>query len=60
MKCKACEGELYIGASGFESEEGTTDVKLVQSFYCSSAECILFKKLIRVEQEAPKPPVIEE
>jgi hypothetical protein len=60
MKCKACEGDMYIGPSGFESAEGTTEVKLIQSFYCPGAKCTMFKKLIRVEKEAPKPPTIVE
>ena len=60
MKCKSCEGELYIGPSGFESAKGTEEVKLIQSFYCASATCVMFKKLIRQGTEAPKPPVIAE
>jgi hypothetical protein len=59
-KCKICGGPLYIGPSGHESDVGTTEVKLIQSFYCPSATCKMFKKLIRVEKEAPKPPVFEE
>ena len=60
MKCKSCEGDLYIGPSGFVSEEGTTEVKLVQSLYCPSSKCSMFKKLIRKESEAPKPPIFDE
>lgn len=60
MKCKSCEGELYIGPSGFESNVDTEEVKLIQSFYCPSSTCAMFKKLVRVEREAPKPPVFEE
>jgi len=60
MKCKSCEGDMYIGPSGFESAEGTNEVKLIQTFYCPTATCVMFKKLIRQESEAPKPPITEE
>ncbi len=59
MKCKSCGSDLYVGPSGLESAKDTTDVKLIQSLYCPSANCTMFKKLIRKESDAPKPPVIE-
>jgi len=60
MKCKSCESDMFIGPSGFTTEIGTEDVKLIQSVYCPSIKCSMYKKLIRTEHDAPKPPVFEE